>query len=938
MKNREMPVYDPSVRLEVTPISDAQSSAQQLINSFEQFSSASTQIGTTLVRHEVEGQRETIRNQIAKTYADYSFSAMQNPDKAAALTDYNQQATSYAKDYLKQTHFWNQNYAKNMLDYFANAHRAPLYKSAITQQTRQQADFVAQGINDQSQQIINAIHNSQERLDEKGNNTQFDEADALTADLFRNMRVNHDNGLLNQNVYQSAIPKLTKTFMQEKIIKGYKDAIEQGKGPQFLNQFDKQEIPGFTYAEKAQLANGPFKQIRNQYVNQYGISIQGLNNQLKGEYEQLENGATPNTALQNAVTQTQPIEFVKDYEKKVAISQAVWHAKQAASTFNPSEAENYIESYRPTNPNDPNFKYQELMYKQVGTAIRTSQKAFFDDPVAQTKDDPNLNEVKANYQLAQEAKATGTNYLHSPVNTQSLHPDYAQAFVQQQRGLSIGGHKINELDKSVRFMTKAEAQTLVAQINQASPIQKLQIFNNLRQQSATSTFYQARIQQLVKNGMPPSFSVLGNIDPQAPYAKNIVEALSLPLSGKNGLETQFEQAAPLDKKTFDTAILADIYGGAGRNNFGNYMQSLAAYSGGQSIEYKANLLSTVKRLVYYAKLNNLATSSDDALAFAEGAIADRFGYTVLNGQTIRYPKNIDERTIRDYANQQQTRVADFPFVTANASSDIRSNISAKEIDHQKILSGHWANDPLDSGLIWVDQAGKARTDPNGNFLKISFEEAIRPTDSNALQTNTDQMHSALLGNSTQQQSNNEEPQKTQPGIIDQQKLAEIDHKSVQDDSKIAKEIFNSSVPIFKQFDQTLANVREGNVYQASARGLRNNNPGNIKKTAQPWAGEISGSDPVFKSFKSPEAGLKAMSTLLNHYASNGINTINRLVRRWSATDQSGYARHLATRLGIDVNAPINLRDKSVRGAIMQAMIEFENGRNPYGQNKIMESI
>jgi hypothetical protein len=946
--NREMPIYDPSVRLEVTPIEDAQSSAQQLINSFEQFSGASNQIGTTVLRSEVEAQRGTIRNQIAQTYADYSFSAMQNPDKAKGLSDYNQQASSYAQDYLKQTHFWNQNYARNLLDYFANAHRAPIVRSAITQQTRQQADFVAQGINDQSQQIINAIHNSQERLDEKGNNTQFDEADALTADLFRNMRVNHEQGLINQGIYQAAIPKLTKTFMQEKIIKGYKDALDQGKGPQFLNQFEKQDIPGFTYAEKAQLANGPFKQIRNQYVNQYGISIKALNNQLKGEYEQLENGATPNTTLQNAVMQTQPVEVVKDYEKQVAISQAVWHAKQAASTLNSLDAQHYIESYKPTDPNDPNFNYQNLMYKRVGAAIRSSIKAFYEDPVAQSKDDPNLKEAQVNYQLAKEANATGTNFLHSPVNSQTTHPDYAISYMQERRGLSVGGPKVDSIDTSVRFMTNPEAQMLVTKINQADPVQKIQIFNNLRQESANGTFYNARIKQLVHNGMPASFAVLGNIDPSSPYSHQIVEAISTPLKT---LEEQFKDSNAANQKDTETKVKEAVEitsppgfwarsaGNSGSNHFANYMSSLAAYSGEKNIQFKESLKNTLKSLSYYAQLKNIASGPEEAVNWAKGVIAERYQYTVMNGQTIRFPKDMDEKTLKDYAAQQQTLVENFPFMTAKATPYIRSDVSASEIDHENIMRGHWANDPLESGLIWVDQMGRGRTDPKGNFLKITFDDAKRwhetGTQSNFAE---EQMHSALLGNATQEQSNNQQPQKTEQGVVDRQKMGEIDHQFVNTDTKIEKEIFNKNIPLFKSFDQTIANVREPNVYQASARGLRNNNPGNIKKTAERWSGEVAGTDPVFKTFKSPEAGIKAMSSLLTHYADKGINTVNQLVRRWSSTDQRGYINHITTRLGIDPNEPINLKDKNIRGAIMEAMIEFENGRNPYGQSTIMGAI
>src|SRR5262245_8809411 len=76
------------------------------------------------------------------------------------------------------------------------------------------------------------------------------------------------------------------------------------------------------------------------------------------------------------------------------------------------------------------------------------------------------------------------------------------------------------------------------------------------------------------------------------------------------------------------------------------------------------------------------------------------------------------------------------------------------------------------------------------------------------------------------------------------------------------------------------------VKYAKFRGLRNNNPGNIKHGAQ-WEGMApTQTDPTFITFVSPEYGIRAMARILKNYQSKwGLNTLDQVIRRWSATDQ-----------------------------------------------------
>lgn len=123
------------------------------------------------------------------------------------------------------------------------------------------------------------------------------------------------------------------------------------------------------------------------------------------------------------------------------------------------------------------------------------------------------------------------------------------------------------------------------------------------------------------------------------------------------------------------------------------------------------------------------------------------------------------------------------------------------------------------------------------------------------------------------------------------------------------------------------------------RGIRNNNPLNIIDTAGNIGNRGTNVDSVFREYATPEDGIAAAARLLRGYANNhGIHTVGGVVARWSATDQDTYAAYVASRVGVRVNDTINLNDPAVLARIIPAMIQVENGRQPYTANTINGGI
>lgn len=115
------------------------------------------------------------------------------------------------------------------------------------------------------------------------------------------------------------------------------------------------------------------------------------------------------------------------------------------------------------------------------------------------------------------------------------------------------------------------------------------------------------------------------------------------------------------------------------------------------------------------------------------------------------------------------------------------------------------------------------------------------------------------------------------------------------------------------------------------RGIRNNNPGNIRflPPSSAWRGQI-GSDGAFGIYDTPANGVRAISKQLQKYTSTGARTVADYVSRWAPSHENptdAYVAHVAASIGVSPAAPLNLY--SNLPAFVAAIIRQENGFNPY---------
>ena len=115
-----------------------------------------------------------------------------------------------------------------------------------------------------------------------------------------------------------------------------------------------------------------------------------------------------------------------------------------------------------------------------------------------------------------------------------------------------------------------------------------------------------------------------------------------------------------------------------------------------------------------------------------------------------------------------------------------------------------------------------------------------------------------------------------------------------------------------------------------SRGLRNNNPGNIRLGNFHYKGErAKSSDSAFRQFESVEWGYRAMFVLLHTYATKrGCRTLRAMINRYAPPTENfteGYLRCVTNATHISPDEPISTTDGAVMTAIVAAMSAVENG-------------
>lgn len=117
------------------------------------------------------------------------------------------------------------------------------------------------------------------------------------------------------------------------------------------------------------------------------------------------------------------------------------------------------------------------------------------------------------------------------------------------------------------------------------------------------------------------------------------------------------------------------------------------------------------------------------------------------------------------------------------------------------------------------------------------------------------------------------------------------------------------------------------------RGMRNNNPGNIRTGPIRWRGKIpveenTDTNKEFEQFIDYPHGIRAMIKVIQTYQRDGLRTISEIINRYAppienATDV--YVSTVANETGLNKDAPFSFNKNDLQKLVI-AMTAVENGR------------
>lgn len=127
------------------------------------------------------------------------------------------------------------------------------------------------------------------------------------------------------------------------------------------------------------------------------------------------------------------------------------------------------------------------------------------------------------------------------------------------------------------------------------------------------------------------------------------------------------------------------------------------------------------------------------------------------------------------------------------------------------------------------------------------------------------------------------------------------------------------------------------------RGIRLNNPGNIRHSKDKWLGLTPDQpDAEFCAFSLPEYGIRAMvKILLKHQLVNKCESILAQIRKWAPPTENNteaYIKAVCSALALSRYDPLDVRDYQTCLRLVKAIIRHENGIQPYDDATIAKGL
>lgn len=128
----------------------------------------------------------------------------------------------------------------------------------------------------------------------------------------------------------------------------------------------------------------------------------------------------------------------------------------------------------------------------------------------------------------------------------------------------------------------------------------------------------------------------------------------------------------------------------------------------------------------------------------------------------------------------------------------------------------------------------------------------------------------------------------------------------------------------------------------TAKGIRDNNPLNLRDFKVPWAGLV-GNDGGFCVFSTPVAGIRAGTiNLLHGFVHNSTKSVRQIIARHAPADDNNpelaYVQFVCAKLGVQPDDWIDLKNRPILNALVNAIIAFEDANYVYPSDVVYEAV
>ena len=128
-----------------------------------------------------------------------------------------------------------------------------------------------------------------------------------------------------------------------------------------------------------------------------------------------------------------------------------------------------------------------------------------------------------------------------------------------------------------------------------------------------------------------------------------------------------------------------------------------------------------------------------------------------------------------------------------------------------------------------------------------------------------------------------------------------------------------------------------------SRGIRNNNPGNLRCSKDPWQGLAENqTDEEFFVFKTQIYGIRALArTLIAYQDEHGLRTIGKIINRWAPANENNTAAYIeavSDETCFAADKPLDMHSYDDLKPLVLAIINHENGQQPYTVAQIDKAL